>query len=147
MKRSGPVLFAAAILAVVAMIPASRGPHREQSAAGRRMPPMSLGTEDDADAQAEMEFLISRDPRTNAIPRDIRAREMRFARALPARAAGALRMGPDQATAFQPLLWTERGPTNVGGRTRAFAVDVASPSRLLAGSVAGGIWLSADETS
>jgi len=145
MKRSGPVLFAAAILAVVAMIPASRGPHREQSAAGRRMPPMSLGTEDDADAQAEMEFLISRDPRTNAIPRDIRAREMRFARALPARAAGALRMGPDQATAFQPLLWTERGPTNVGGRTRAFAVDVASPSRLLAGSVAGGIWLSADE--
>src|SRR5262249_32544463 len=97
------------------------------------------------DAQAEMEFLTLRDPRTNAIPRGIRSRELRFARALPARRAGALRIGPDQATALQPLVWTERGPNNVGGRTRAFAVDVTNSTTLLAGSVAGGIWRSTDD--
>src|SRR5882672_11783882 len=118
MKRSGPGLFAAAILAsLVAMIPPSPEPHQGTRAAedgSRRLPPMSLGTEDDPDVQAEMEFLIQRDPRTNAIPRDIRNQEVRFARALPARRAGAFRIGPHQATVLQPLVWTERGPNNVG---------------------------------
>ena len=110
-----------------------------------RLPPMALGTEDDPDAQAEMEFLIQRDPRANAIPRGIHGREIQFARALPARAAGAFRLGPDAATTLQPLVWTERGPNNVGGRTRAFAIDVSNPTTLLAGSVAGGIWRSMDD--
>lgn len=34
----------------------------------------------------------------------------------------------------------EIGPDNVGGRTRAMIVDIANPSRLLAGAVSGGIW-------
>jgi hypothetical protein len=149
MDRSGTRLVAVVILAsLVAMIPPSHAPrHGEQAieAGPPHLPPMSLGTEDDPDAQAEMEFLIQRDPRTNEIPRDIRSREIRFARALPARGAGAFRIGPLQATVLQPLVWTERGPNNVGGRTRAFAVDVATPTRLLAGSVAGGIWLSGND--
>jgi hypothetical protein len=106
---------------------------------------MSVGTEDNPDAQAEMEFMIQRDPRTNAIPRDIRSREMQFARALPTRGAGPFRFGPDQATTLQPLVWTERGPNNVGGRTRALAIDVSNPTTVLAGSVAGGIWRSTND--
>jgi hypothetical protein len=35
-----------------------------------------------------------------------------------------------------------RGPWNVGGRTRAFGIDVSNQSRLLAGSASGGMWLS-----
>src|SRR5262245_56784336 len=149
MNRSGPRLAAAVVLAcLVAIVPPSPEPrHAARGAddAQRRLPRMSLGTKDDPDAQAEMEFVMLRDPRTNAIPRDIHTRELRFARSLPARRAGAFRIGPDQATAFQPLVWTERGPNNVGGRTRAFAVDVAYPTTLLAGSVAGGIWRSTDD--
>ncbi|NQV71842.1 T9SS type A sorting domain-containing protein [bacterium] len=38
--------------------------------------------------------------------------------------------------------WTERGPGNVGGRTRAIIVDAADPthSTWIVGSVGGGIW-------
>lgn len=38
--------------------------------------------------------------------------------------------------------WTERGPRNVGGRSRSLVVDPTNPNRLLAGSVSGGIWVS-----
>ncbi len=37
---------------------------------------------------------------------------------------------------------TERGPNNVGGRTRALWVDYADSSRLFAGGVSGGLWVS-----
>ena len=35
-----------------------------------------------------------------------------------------------------------RGPWNVGGRTRALAIDVANENRMLAGGISGGMWLS-----
>ena len=38
--------------------------------------------------------------------------------------------------------WTALGPSNVGGRTRAIAVNPATPTRIVIGSVAGGIWKS-----
>src|SRR5262245_19437834 len=148
MKWGPPILAAAILASLVAMIPASLEPRPGAPAPDddrRRLPPMSLGTEDDPDAQAELEFLMLRDPRTNTIPRDIRSRELRFARALPARQAGAFRLGASRATELEPLVWTERGPNNVGGRTRVFAVDVGNPTTLIAGSVAGGIWRSTDD--
>ncbi len=53
------------------------------------------------------------------------------------RAARAARKGAAAA-----LPWEERGPSNVGGRTRAIVVDArdASGDTWLAGSVGGGIW-------
>jgi hypothetical protein len=118
---------------------AGRPTTRAAAQRAARVPPASTGNEDDADAQAEMEFLMLRDPRANAIPRDIHRREIAFARALPQRRAGL------HADATPGWVWTERGPNNVGGRTRAFAVDVSSPTTLFAGSVAGGIWRSLDD--
>ncbi|MBK8097780.1 MAG: hypothetical protein IPK26_11775 [Planctomycetes bacterium] len=38
--------------------------------------------------------------------------------------------------------WTERGPDNIGGRTRALLVHPTVPARLFAGTVGGGIWRS-----
>lgn len=45
-------------------------------------------------------------------------------------------------TSRGPLPWEERGPSNVGGRTRAIVVDARDTSgdTWLAGSVGGGIW-------
>jgi hypothetical protein len=86
-----------------------------------------------------------RDPRANAIPRDIRRREVQLSRTLRAPRARFFRGGPARAEVAQSLVWTERGPNNVGGRTRAFAVDVSSPTTLLAGAVGGGIWRSTDD--
>jgi photosystem II stability/assembly factor-like uncharacterized protein len=44
------------------------------------------------------------------------------------------------------LPWVERGPGNVGGRTRGLVIDRNDPSgnTILAGSVGGGIWRSTD---
>ncbi|MCA8978286.1 MAG: hypothetical protein KDC98_26395 [Planctomycetes bacterium] len=38
--------------------------------------------------------------------------------------------------------WTERGPSNMGGRTRALVIHPTTTSRMWAGSVGGGIWRS-----
>ena len=40
--------------------------------------------------------------------------------------------------------WTEVGPDNIGGRTRAFLVDDTDPNLLFAGGVSGGLWYSSD---
>jgi len=143
MKRAGLILLT---LAVAAGTVAILQQHRARSIDERmRRAPMATGVEDDADARDEMEFLMLRDPRTGQIPRDIRMRERRFARGLPIRGARIFRNGPHGAVQSQALVWTERGPNNVGGRTRAFAVDATAPATLIAGAVGGGIWRSTDD--
>lgn len=39
------------------------------------------------------------------------------------------------------LEWELLGPTNIGGRTRALAIDPSNPNRLYAGSVSGGLFM------
>lgn len=38
--------------------------------------------------------------------------------------------------------WKERGPNNIGGRTRALLIDKNNPNTIWAGAVGGGIWKS-----
>ncbi len=38
--------------------------------------------------------------------------------------------------------WVERGPNNIGGRTRSLVIDPANPQHMWAGAVGGGIWRS-----
>lgn len=47
------------------------------------------------------------------------------------------------------LDWVERGPTDIGGRTRAFMFDPNDPARkvVFAGAVGGGLWRNDDITS
>lgn len=136
--------FALALVALIATLaaPPWRLPHQARDGEASRRIPLEIG--DDPGAQAEMEFLMLRDPRTGEIPASIRRREALFARALPVRDARGRSEG-DRANRTQSLTWTERGPNNVGGRTRVFAVDVANPATLIAGSVAGGLWKSLDD--
>ncbi len=79
------------------------------------------------------------DPSTGRLPPNIHRREQAFARALPQRPSNLAR-----AAVAKSAGWKERGPYNVGGRTRAVAVDLADPSfqTLLAGAVTGGLWRS-----
>jgi photosystem II stability/assembly factor-like uncharacterized protein len=71
------------------------------------------------------------DPQTGLIPPNMRRRELEFAATLP-------------ANYERSFSWDQRGPTNVGGRTRAIAFDVLDENIWFAGSVTGGIWRSAD---
>ena len=77
------------------------------------------------------------DPATGEIPQGIRKRELAYARTLskPAKMSGKVN------TEFD---WKSLGPHNVGGRTRAFALDVTDENVMLAGGVSGGLWRTID---
>ncbi len=98
---------------------------------------------DNAVSRMAFEFARMRDPRTGAIPPDIRARELDFAKGLPVREEGLGKNSLYSAT------WSVRGPHNVGGRTRALAIDLdyngTTNRRILAGGVSGGMFLSEDD--
>ena len=77
------------------------------------------------------------DPATGRVPDDIRARELAFAKKLPQR-----RMSLSKGSVEAVVTWMSRGPQNVGGRTRALALDRSNPLFMLAGGVSGGMWRS-----
>jgi hypothetical protein len=74
------------------------------------------------------------DPVTGKIPYGIRAKELAYAQTLP----------NDYYKSNSLFNWTNRGPWNVGGRTRAFALDIQNENTILAGGVSGGMWRSTD---
>lgn len=53
----------------------------------------------------------------------------------------AVAMQPDDG-GVSSLAWTQRGPDNVAGRTRAIAIDPSNPQRIWVGAVSGGLWKS-----
>jgi photosystem II stability/assembly factor-like uncharacterized protein len=96
--------------------------------------------EDEAQRAMHQEFLMTRDPALNTVP----VERMIYSRAqmdeLQAQAATAEHVFNEANIAS--LTWTERGPNNIGGRTRAILVDRndATGNTVFAGSVGGGLW-------
>ena len=91
---------------------------------------------DNAVLRAEWEKLMLADPSTGQIPGDIRKAELKFARRLERRHG--------KSNARMAESWKARGPYNVGGRTRALAIDVTNEDIILAGGVSGGMWRTDD---
>ncbi|MEN8120376.1 MAG: hypothetical protein ABFS35_08515, partial [Bacteroidota bacterium] len=75
------------------------------------------------------------DPFTGRIPDNIREKELKFIdnQKLNGKLKGA-----------KATNWVHRGPFNVGGRTRALAIDVNNENIILAGGASGGMWRSTD---
>ena len=86
----------------------------------------------------EQEFLMTHDPVTNSIPRDRLLKAFRIAQQKRAQMA--------QAERAIPIYWQERGPNNVGGRTRSLLIDAndASGNTVWAAGVSGGLWRTND---
>ncbi|MCB2200133.1 T9SS type A sorting domain-containing protein [bacterium] len=102
---------------------------------------MTIGEEEDSPmSRKEFDWIRLHDPKTGQIPRGMRTRELAYARSLPVRGS-ALKQN-ESMIATQD--WQARGPWNIGGRTRALAVDVANTDRVIAGGVTGGLWISED---
>jgi hypothetical protein len=81
---------------------------------------------------------LLRDPKTNQIPPRMRQSELEYAQKL-------LELRKLRKQTFgNHIFWQFAGPVDVGGRTRALAVDVTDASTLIAGGVSGGIWKSID---
>jgi photosystem II stability/assembly factor-like uncharacterized protein len=91
---------------------------------------MGIGSENDP--QNMRNWFSSRlvDP-SGKIPTNVRANELEFAKTLPKNEA---------------LIenWIARGPYNVGGRTRAIALDINDENVIMAGGVSGGVWRTED---
>ncbi len=82
------------------------------------------------------EKLMTQNPQTKKIPADYRRRELQFL----SDNLDILR----SRTKAQNIEWKQTGPYNVGGRTRALAIDVTNDKIILAAGVTGGMWRSED---
>lgn len=96
--------------------------------------PGKLPKKDRIDLAMEMEFELTKDPATNTVPRE----------RLYASWAETQRRLQNISTraGINEIVWEERGPSNVGGRTRAMLLDANDPSgnTMFAGGVSGGLW-------
>lgn len=93
---------------------------------------------EDPQARFMQEYLLMIDPVEKRVP--VRRLFEANRRAVEQRA-----LSKDQAPS---PAWTERGPNNVGGRTRAIMFDPNDPThrKVWAGGVAGGLWVTNDVT-
>lgn len=91
----------------------------------------------------EHEFNITKDPLTNTVPKE---------RLLTAMAEIRSRFSGEHSSkvlgAIPGINWTERGPNNVGGRTRAILVDPndLTKRKVWTAGIGGGLWYTADIT-
>lgn len=87
----------------------------------------------------------TQDPYTRKIPENIKAMELEF--------SGKIAPGSLKQEALKQFsgknnsrrnfsFWKPRGPSNVGGRTRALLIDLQNENNILAGGVSGGLWRS-----
>ncbi|MBL7766415.1 MAG: T9SS type A sorting domain-containing protein [Chitinophagaceae bacterium] len=90
----------------------------------------------------EFEWLRTKDPALNEIPMD--RLKIAYDYALTVR-----EKAKKTRTAISSVNWQERGPNNVGGRTRSVIYDRNDPTlkTVWAGSVGGGLWKSTDITA
>ncbi len=96
----------------------------------------SEGSKEDPLARARFQWFLLHDPATKEVPRDIGYAQLMFAKKLAKRS-------PAEGGALTTD-WLARGPYNVGGRTRALAIDATNENVILAGGVSGGMWKSTD---
>ena len=61
------------------------------------------------------EFFMTRDPALNIVPKERLLAAMKF-------------MSTARTTQITDLTWTERGPNNIGGRSRAILIDKRDPT-------------------
>lgn len=89
----------------------------------------------------EVEF--TKDLATNTVPRERLKFALAYAEELRVQAAGNRVAG-----AIPNMIWQERGPKNVGGRTRAIMIDPNDVSKktLWSAGVGGGLWKTTDIT-
>ena len=94
--------------------------------------------------RAQHEFNMTHDPALGYIPRERLWVAQRYAQKIRKEIAQS-----ENPRGPLTLTWTNRGPDNVGGRTRALMFDPTDGTnkRVFAGGVSGGLWQNADITN
>lgn len=91
---------------------------------------------DDPQARIRYEINILKNPTTGKIPLNIKELEKAYILSSASGLQSRLKAGG--------LSFINSGPRNVGGRTRALAVDMTNENIILAGGTTGGMWKSTD---
>lgn len=89
----------------------------------------------------DYEFNMVKNPYTNQIPENIKSLEKEFSEGIQ---EGDNFKNQAQFKNGDYSYFKSRGPFNVGGRTRALAIDANDENIILAGGVSGGLWRSED---
>jgi len=97
---------------------------------------------DNAIERANYEFKRLKNPLTGKIPEGIKNAEIQFSSKinLGNLSKKALSTTAGKSSTFSD--WSNRGPFNIGGRTRALAIDRTNENIIFAGGVSGGLWRS-----
>lgn len=96
--------------------------------------PSAIGTTENPNARFEFEIRQLVDPYTNKIPQDIFKKQLEYSNSLANQQSRMRNLRLEE--------WHKVGPSNVGGRTRALAIDSYDDNILLAGGVSGGMYRS-----
>ncbi len=104
---------------------------------------------DGPELAAAQEFERTKDPALGYVPRERLVQAFRYAQKMRHEADKWAPSFTDKtAAAISGITWTERGPNNFGGRTRAIMVDPndATKKTVFAAGVDGGLWKTTDIT-
>ncbi len=104
---------------------------------GSETKPQPVG--DKASDRNEYEFNMVKNPYTGKIPERIKMLEDEFSKTI--QESDELKKLVNKK-GRRYYYWKSRGPYNVGGRTRAFAIDRHNENIIFAGGVSGGLWRS-----
>ena len=134
MRKTGAVLAVCSLFVLAGVLPGS-GP---TARAGKT----SLKTFD-SPAEAREFYRLKRAPRGKGpIPVDRYLKAIEQVKQMPAYSTRLNRYLSAFDVGNGPVLgqWTNLGPGNVGGRTRALVVNSSNPNVMYAGGVSGGVW-------
>ncbi|MCF6348185.1 MAG: T9SS type A sorting domain-containing protein [Flavobacteriaceae bacterium] len=106
--------------------------------AGSETKPQPVG--DKASDRVDYEFNRLKNPYTGKIPKHIKELEAEFSKTIEN--TNELQKSIGNAKSHRYSYWKNRGPYNVGGRTRALAIDRYNENIIFAGGVSGGLWRS-----
>lgn len=138
MRRLRLLAFFAAILVLSTLIGDHFSGLESRPSPARSVFPSdaSEGTSENLHARLEFDWLRLHDPATGRIPKGIAGRELAFAQHLVQQT--------DLQSVSDDGAWISRGPSTIGGRTRAMAIDVTNEDVILAGGVSSGMFMSTD---
>jgi len=104
------------------------------------------GKEDNPYMRLEFDFNRLRDPFTGKIPDEIREKELKYIHSKKSKLQDSFnKNGQLRAVGDITSPWVNRGPYNVGGRTRGIAIDLTDEDIIIAGGVSGGLWRTLDQ--
>ena len=100
------------------------------------------GAEENIAERLTYEIEKLKNPYTGKIPNNIQSLELKFSNKISSGRDLQNSLQSNNAKSNRYSYWKNRGPFNVGGRTRALAIDKTNENIIFAGGVSGGLWRS-----